>query len=83
MTHFEFMQLTPQAQYHSMAMDGIQVAQRDDGLNKYFLYQMGSFYVESKYHSKPHRLAGIRSFTSTMPLETYLEKIDISGLVRS
>jgi hypothetical protein len=81
MTHFEFMQLSPGVQYQLMAMEGVQIAQRDDGLNKYFLYQLDSFYIEGKFHCNPHRLAGIRSFTSTMALESYLEKIDISSVV--
>ncbi len=81
MTHSEFMQLSPETQYNLMAMEGVQIAQREDGLNRYFLYQLDSFYVEGKYHCRPHKLAGIRSFTSTTSLDTYLDKIDISSVV--
>lgn len=82
MTHHEFIQLCPGEQYQLMALQGIQVAQREDGINKYYLYQLDSFYVEGKFHCKPHRLAGIRSFSSTMNLDTYLDKVDISSLLQ-
>ena len=81
MNHFEFMQLAASEQYQLIDTHGVQIAQREDGINKYFLYQLHSFYVEGKFNCKSQTPAGIRSFTSTLALEGYLEKIDISGIV--
>lgn len=82
MTHFEFMQLSSQQQYHIVAMEGVEIARRNNGLNQYFLYQLYSFYVEVKFHCTTQQLAGIRSFTDSLALDSYLENIDVSSLVK-
>ncbi|MFT3910962.1 MAG: hypothetical protein QM737_16200 [Ferruginibacter sp.] len=80
MTHAEFIQLTTAKQYETIITKADPIAQRSDGMYNYYLYQLDSFYVEEKYHSRQHSLSGIRSFTNILGLESYLSNINIGSL---
>lgn len=59
------------------------VCERNDRINRYFLFQLDSFYIEGKYHIQLNGVLGIKSFTEIDDLGPYLEKIDINSLLFS
>lgn len=58
------------------------IAEREDDINRYNLYQIDSFYVEEEFHKEYNVRRAFRSFSSTDShlLQPYLGKIDISGI---
>jgi hypothetical protein len=81
MNEKEFTKLTDDQKYEVLLTEAIRIAERSFGLYKYYLYQLHSFYVESRYHTMQLDIHGLRAFSSTKTLEPYLKQIDIRGLL--
>ena len=65
-----------------LADEGIMLAFRIEGSFQISLYQLDSFYAEVYFHTGQNTIRFIRSFEDTAQLNTYLEKIDISELIK-
>jgi hypothetical protein len=65
-----------------LADEGIMLAFRIEGSFQISLYQLDSFYAEVYFHTGQNTIRFIRSFEDTAQLSTYLEKIDISELIK-
>ena len=80
MTLYEFILLNEDQQVETFKEHGVYLCESRDMFYKYVLYQISSFYLEVKYKIINNVLCDLRSFTSTIPLEPYLNRIDISSL---
>ncbi len=81
MTLFQFNALDETEQYEAIWNHGVMVGDRIEGEHKIILYQIFSFYVELYYHVEFNVLRRLRSFSSTKPLEQYLNQINIDSLI--
>lgn len=82
MTLYQYNRLDELEQLEAIWEHGALVAEREDELNRYKLYQINAFYVEV-VRDKEHNLRrAFRSFASTNAdmLQPYLDKIDVKGL---
>lgn len=77
MTLYQYNQLTRLEQFENLWKKGVFLTNRIELPFKYALYQIDSFYVEVRYDSKENVLMGLRTFSTTNPLEPYLEQIKI------
>lgn len=59
------------------------IAERKENIYNVLLYQVNSFYLEVWYSYNLMNIHTMRSFSNTNELEPYLEKIDISEIIRS
>lgn len=75
-----FSRLPFREQMNIMLNDAVPIGERNDGINRYFLFQLNSFYIEGKYHIELQGVLGIKSFVDTEHLNVYLPSIDISAL---
>ncbi|RYZ00679.1 MAG: hypothetical protein EOO11_00710 [Chitinophagaceae bacterium] len=81
MTLFAFQLLTPAEQLDLLYEEGTYIGKRKVGGQVRILYQIEGFYVEvyyTKYRCVAEKLV---CFRSTIPLEPYLEFIDVEHLV--
>ncbi len=74
---YHFNSLDEKMQAEAIWEHGVHIADRIEGAFKLILYQIESFYVEVWYNPAENSILKFRSFSSTTPLEPYLEKIDI------
>ena len=82
MTYSEYSSLNGREKHAAMLKQGVQIAERTNGINKYLLYQLGSFYIERRFRqSTIASKKSVRSFSSTHLLMPYLRQINISGLI--
>lgn len=81
MTLYEFNSLDEMEQAEAI-WDGVFIANREDDEHRILLYQIDGFYVEAYVHKEYGVLRKFRSFSSTDPLDSYLEKIDIQALLK-
>jgi hypothetical protein len=81
MTLYEFNQLDEMEQAEAL-WNGVFIADREDDEHKILLYQIDGFYVEVFYHKEYNVIRRFRSFSSTNPLDPYLDKIDIQALLK-
>lgn len=78
----KFASLEQDAQLLFLLKRGVCVADRTTESVHIFLYQVKSFYVEV-YHDKINdRVMSLKIFSSTHSLDPYLQKINISGLLK-
>ncbi len=82
MTEQEFTILPKGEQFRVLHQSGVAVSERRTVLNRFFLHQLGSFYVEIKYHIEMDYVQSIRSFSSINELDPYLKMINIRGLLK-
>lgn len=81
MTLYQFNQLDEMEQTEVLWYKAVQLAEREDEVYRYILYQVDSFYIETKRHKEYDVLHGLRSFLSTgEPLKPYLDQISIKGI---
>ena len=81
MKHVEFLALSPEAQGLMLRKYGIRVAVKKTPVFYYVLYQLDSFYVESKFLRGSDEPVSTYSFASTLGLEPYLKKISLEELL--
>jgi len=62
--------------------NGVYITHRQDNEHRILLYSLDSFYVEVFHNKKHMMISKFRSFTSTDQLFPYLERIDISSLIK-
>lgn len=82
MTLYQFNRLDEMEQLEAIWDNGVKVAEREDEVNRYNLYQIDAFYVEEEWHKEYGVRRAFRSFASTNAemLQPYLDKIDIKGV---
>jgi hypothetical protein len=84
MTILEFISLPNDQQDKNLNCYGSFIGERRQGLDRFFLYALGHFYVELKliYSEKGESILILNLvFHETKWLEPYMEKIDISSLI--
>ena len=81
MTLYEFNQLSEYQRYDLLSKKSILIAERKHGNYKYFLFQLFSFYVESRLHVRHEDIIGIKSYNFNDLPEPYLMQIDISDAI--
>ncbi|MEI6949855.1 hypothetical protein V9K67_21895 [Paraflavisolibacter sp. H34] len=79
MTLFEFNALRQEEKIR-LLFGAVRLAHREDDRHLILLFQIDGFYVEVYKDKEQYEFARIRSFTSTDPLDPYLEDINISGI---
>ncbi|HEY0057592.1 MAG TPA: hypothetical protein VGB56_00570 [Flavisolibacter sp.] len=82
MTLFEFRVLSDEEQIDRLYQDAVYIGKRKEGHLSVVLYQLDGFYVEVYYHKYRRLVYRLRGFTSTIPLDPYLEQINVEDLVR-
>jgi hypothetical protein len=82
MTLYQFNRLDELEQLEAAWEHGALVAEREDEVNRYKLYQIGAFYVEVEWHKAYNVRRAFYSFASTNAekMKPYLDKIDISTI---
>jgi len=84
MTLYQFNHLNEVEQEESVEDEGVFLANRNEGVLMFDLYQIGSFYIEFSYHiNRNTSKVMLRSFIDTSDLHPYLDTIDISDLLKS
>ena len=81
MTLYQFNVLTENEKTAIVWNEGDVVGDRKENNFSILLYQVQSFYVEVFYSGNENKISKLRSFSSIEQLESYLGKIDISGLI--
>jgi hypothetical protein len=78
MTLYQFNQLDELEQKETLWEKGVFLADRVDG--EYFikLYQIDGFYIETYRHIEHNVIKRMRSFSSTNPLDPYIDKLKIN-----
>jgi hypothetical protein len=84
MTLYKFRLLSPRAQLLLVLMEGTYLAQRWDeevgGVNLYYLSDEGrGFFVEAGYNDDQYCFVVLRSFSSSVPLEEYADRVRLPG----
>ena len=79
MTLYQFNNLDELEQLEAIWEHGALVAEREDQINRYKLYQIDAFYVEVEWHKEYNVRRACRSFASTNAamLQPYLDQIDV------
>jgi hypothetical protein len=79
MTSTLFQTLHQHEQFKMVWQHAVLIAERADYQYFYRLYQMGSFYVEEKWHLKSKQRIAFKPFNCTdESLDPYLEQIEIA-----
>lgn len=82
MTLFEFRVLSDEEQIDLLYKDGVYIGKRKEDHLSVVLYQLDGFYVEVYYYKYRRLICTINGFSSTIPLDPYLEQINVQDLVR-
>ena len=82
MTPYEFTMLGEMEKVDFIYREGIYVGKRKKNSITIVLYQIDSFYAEIFYRKYRYSVNRIRCFTSTLPLDPYLEQIDVEELIK-
>lgn len=77
MTLYEFNLLPQPEQYSILWKVGEFLTNRSEENVTYALYQVTGFYVELEYHQDENKLLKMKTFSSTTPLEPYLQQIPL------
>jgi hypothetical protein len=80
MKHAQFVKLSIEQRAKLISQNAVEIAERSDGTNTYFLYQLDSFYIEGKYLGEDVVMI-IKSFADTYELQPYISSIDIQGIL--
>jgi hypothetical protein len=81
MKHDEFSKLPFKEQCILLRDYALPVAEREDHIHKYYLFQLHSFYIEIKVSMADNVLEELVSFADTKYIDKYLEPIDIVQLI--
>jgi hypothetical protein len=82
MTLFEFRVLSDEDQIDLLYQEAVYIGKRKEGRATAVLYQLEGFYVEVYYQKYRRHVSRIIGFTSTIPLDPYLEQINVEDLVK-
>ena len=77
----EFILLSETDKRKIVLQDGNLIAKRSNHEKMIFLFQLGSFYVETYFHLDNKAIAGFLVFRNTRALEPYLQGIHIDDLI--
>jgi len=78
----DFNYLDALAKTEIISLEGVYLAERNEGCFRISLYQVEHFYVEIYYHMTRFFYVCIRSFEDDGELSPYLENIDISEIYK-
>ena len=81
MTVFEFDELPERDQLDQIYREGVYIGKRVKGGKPALLYQLEGFYIEVLYSQYRRYIHRVKCFSSTAPIEPYLEQIPIGLLV--
>jgi hypothetical protein len=77
----DFKDLNVLQQIRVVKQRSIRIAKRKEGIYRYVLYQVDSFYVELKYYRDTQAIHGMKPLSATSEvLDKYLKSIDLSIL---
>ena len=82
MTPYEFTILGETDKVDLIYNEGIYIGKRKKNLITILLYQIDGFYTEIFYRKYRYSVNRIRCFTSTLPLDPYLDQIDVEELIK-
>lgn len=77
MTIAQFNSADEMEQAEALWEKGVHIAEREDEVHKFILYQLDSFYVETWYHKEYNVIRKFRTFEDTEELTPYTEQIKI------
>jgi hypothetical protein len=80
MTLYQYLQLNTFEQANALWDEGKFLAQRQDEVNKYALYELGDFFVEVTYSDTDNKILTFKPFKSMTILEKYWEEVDLRDL---
>jgi len=80
MKHTQFIKLSAEQRAKLISLNAVEIAERSDGTDIYFLYQLDSFYLEGKYLGEDVVMI-TRSFANTHELQPYISSIDIADIL--
>lgn len=81
MTLYQFNLLRDEEEKRAaVSLNGELIAIRKEGQKNFFLYQLGSFYVEISDSEVKGEVNHFRSFTSLDQLKPYLDDLDITEI---
>lgn len=82
MTLYQFKTLDEMEQLEAIWDHGVPIAEREDEIHRYKLYQINIFYVEEVWHKEHNVRRAFNSFASTYAavLQPYLDKIDVKSI---
>lgn len=83
MTLLEFQRLPEKQKITLLYREGIYIGKRRLHPHTALLFQLESFYVEVCYKKYRSRIERINCFASTVPLDPYLEDMDVEQWVYS
>jgi hypothetical protein len=72
MTLYQFNSLDEMEQAETLWDKGVHIAEREDDIHKFILYQIDSFYVEVWHHKEYNVIRKLRTFSSASQLDPYL-----------
>jgi hypothetical protein len=81
MTRSIFNQLRYEDQLAAVSEQGHFLARRWASPDRISLYHLGSFFVELYYDTHANRIACVRNFRNTVPLEIYVAWLPLSKLL--
>jgi hypothetical protein len=77
----DFKDLNERDQIKVVLKYSTRIGKRYEGIYRFVLYQVDSFYVELKYYKNTQAIHGMKSLASTSKLlDKYLTGIDLSSL---
>jgi hypothetical protein len=77
MTIKDFLQADEMEQAEALWEKGVHIAEREDEVHRFILYQLDAFYVEAWYHKEYNVLRKFNVFDDLEQLQPYLEQIKI------
>jgi hypothetical protein len=77
MTMQEFLEGDEMEQAEALWEYGVHIAEREDEVHRFILYQLNAFYVEAWYHKEYNVLRKFNVFDDMEQLQPYLEQIKI------
>lgn len=77
MTIYEYQSLTPKWQAFEILNKGVMLTSRINGIKKYILFQLDSFYVEIEYSNLQEKITNLFSFCSGDYLEPYNKNVSV------
>ncbi|MGC4039016.1 MAG: hypothetical protein QM764_23865 [Chitinophagaceae bacterium] len=80
MNYFSFMLLSQQDKMQEIWKNGTLIAERQEGLYQYELYQLENFYAEKQSHLLLNTSEVAKTFTAPCYLEPWLKSINISDI---
>jgi len=82
MDFYDFIWLNQEQQKVAVWEHGIFLAARFTWSSSVCLYSLGKFFVEVEYQPESNQLMLVRAFTNNSYLEPYMEKVDLSEVLK-